>query len=326
MTGKAFLYLCCCSRAQITHNKPTIHHHTTLFSTRFGKSGTSSDEATRNQFYQLIYSIIQQDAQSGGPSAGALFWLYYADGQVAPESKGPTEGTYPIFDSDATFQTIDGFTASMRALTGQAVAGCSVPNGVQLPALKNCSSTWVNGRPGTGMEGPTCQTDINECVRGTAGCAAVGSACVNTEGGYECSCTLGYQGDGFSCAATAALQALQANYSTAGQAQLACQEGSDVPYPEGAPGFAYDPTGGAGVLNGASSAASLVSVQPVDCMAACTQAGDCTSFSYNPTLQKCFLKTGGSSAICQVLGWRDSICVRGWESTLSLCCIQQISF
>ena len=34
------------------------------------------------------------------------------------------------------------------------------------------------------------------------------------------------------------------NHSPPHLLQLACQEGSDVVYPEGTPGFAYDPTGG----------------------------------------------------------------------------------
>ncbi len=35
--------------------------------------------------------------------------------------------------------------------------------------------------------------DINECIRGTAGCAAH-AGCINTEGGFSCACDYGYSG------------------------------------------------------------------------------------------------------------------------------------
>lgn len=38
-----------------------------------------------------------------------------------------------------------------------------------------------------GFEGPNCTTDVNECVRGLAVCAA-GEVCVNTYGGWHCVC------------------------------------------------------------------------------------------------------------------------------------------
>lgn len=96
--------------------------------------------------------------------------------------------------------------------------------------------------------------DINECVRGTSGCAITGAACTNSAGGYTCACTLGYAGDGFSCNPTPTLDQLQLNYTTQGAAQLACDEGQDVKYPTGVPGFAYDPTGGLSRADGASDA------------------------------------------------------------------------
>ena len=43
-------------------------------------------------------------------------------------------------------------------------------------------------------EGPSCSIDINECVRGTAGCAA-NAGCINTQGSYRCRCYFGYQGE-----------------------------------------------------------------------------------------------------------------------------------
>ena len=38
-------------------------------------------------------------------------------------------------------------------------------------------------------------TDINECSDDSSNCA-IGSTCVNTQGGYNCTCPEGYSGDG----------------------------------------------------------------------------------------------------------------------------------
>ncbi len=43
------------------------------------------------------------------------------------------------------------------------------------------------------FEGAACNVDINECVRGTSSCAA-NSTCINTRGGFECTCWAGYAG------------------------------------------------------------------------------------------------------------------------------------
>ena len=40
--------------------------------------------------------------------------------------------------------------------------------------------------------------DIDECENGTNSCD-VNAQCNNTEGGYNCSCLIGYTGDGFNC-------------------------------------------------------------------------------------------------------------------------------
>ena len=41
-------------------------------------------------------------------------------------------------------------------------------------------------------------TDDDECMDGTHVCAA-NATCINTDGGYNCSCDSGYDGDGFEC-------------------------------------------------------------------------------------------------------------------------------
>ena len=40
-------------------------------------------------------------------------------------------------------------------------------------------------------------TDIDECTRNTDNCDDVLANCTNTEGGYNCTCIEGYDGDGF---------------------------------------------------------------------------------------------------------------------------------
>ena len=41
-------------------------------------------------------------------------------------------------------------------------------------------------------------TDDDECKDGTHMCSA-NATCINTDGGYNCSCNSGYKGDGFNC-------------------------------------------------------------------------------------------------------------------------------
>lgn len=57
-------------------------------------------------------------------------------------------------------------------------------------------------REGFFMENGAC-TDIDECASGLASCAPPSLAtCVNTQGGYLCSCVDGYEGDGRQCVAS----------------------------------------------------------------------------------------------------------------------------
>ena len=41
-------------------------------------------------------------------------------------------------------------------------------------------------------------TDINECIRGSTECHD-NATCTNTDGTYECTCDIGFSGDGFNC-------------------------------------------------------------------------------------------------------------------------------
>ena len=143
-----------------------------------------------------------------------------------------------VFESDKqNWPVIQGFARALSQLDGAPLAQCTRQStAYSLPAVPACPA---------GYEGPFCSTDVNECVRGLAGCAQ-NATCTNTPSSYTCACYPGYSGDGrASCTANpAALAATTARYVTDGTGKLACSEGQDVAYPEGAPGFAYDPTGG----------------------------------------------------------------------------------
>ena len=41
-------------------------------------------------------------------------------------------------------------------------------------------------------------TDINECISGSAECHD-NATCTNSDGSYECTCDIGFSGDGFNC-------------------------------------------------------------------------------------------------------------------------------
>lgn len=42
-------------------------------------------------------------------------------------------------------------------------------------------------------------SDIDECLLARSDCPTTSSRCINTEGGYVCRCSEGYEGDGISC-------------------------------------------------------------------------------------------------------------------------------
>ncbi len=57
-------------------------------------------------------------------------------------------------------------------------------------------------------------------------------------------CMCCYPGDGaLSCTSSSQLLLMNSDYTTDGIGTLLCDQGQDLVYPEGAPGFLYDPTG-----------------------------------------------------------------------------------
>jgi len=51
---------------------------------------------------------------------------------------------------------------------------------------------------------PSVGVDIDECARNNGGCSD-DAVCSNTEGSFTCSCNDGFEGDGFTCSATAGM-------------------------------------------------------------------------------------------------------------------------
>ncbi|KAK9841349.1 hypothetical protein WJX74_004374 [Apatococcus lobatus] len=262
------------------------------------KDGTSATQQLRDQFYSIVYQEVEASAKSGGPMKGAAFWQYYAEGQIGPAGEGWASGLYGVRRQDSTWGLVQNHASVMKGLNTWS-SSCNTAKSARTPAVKDCSSTRVNGTAGTGYEGPNCDIDIDECVRGTAGCAS-SAACRNTPGGFTCQCFMGYTGNGTSCMATSDVGRTANSYVSSGTAQLACNEGSNVLYPPTAPGFRHDPT------NYTDSSPSLkggfgsnFNTSAIECAVACQTASSCNAFSYNPFLQQCFLKADPSSDICQ---------------------------
>ncbi|CAD7701855.1 unnamed protein product [Ostreobium quekettii] len=259
-------------------------------------------EPDRVKFFQIVYDEVLKQMDGGkGALKGANFWQWYDEGQVAPVEEGGGAGLYGIFASDETFGLIKAFTDTVNGMGGNTVEGCTKDRSSSVKSkVKECKKKRVNGLEGTGYEGPKCKIDINECVRGTAGCHA-NAGCINTDGGFTCQCHPGYEGDGQSvCEETASLAEIQAQYTTAGPGILACEEGEDVQYPIGAPGFVYDPTGSVDLNEFTKGQfGSREDTTILDCQLACEMAEGCDSFSFNPTLKQCFLKSCPSQDTCE---------------------------
>ena len=67
-----------------------------------------------------------------------------------------------------------------------------------------------------------------------------------------------------------------------------------VPWPQAAPGFAYDPAGVIAKRNNTLPSCAVTNVTVEQCKLACSIAPGCTGFTANQVAQKCCL-TGGAS-------------------------------
>ena len=87
-----------------------------------------------------------------------------------------------------------GFTGNGKVCTANAVCGNNI-----IEANEKCDSSKVT--PGfTCTNNCTTETDIDECVNGTAGCDA-NATCKNIPGSSECTCKAGFNGNGKVCSA-----------------------------------------------------------------------------------------------------------------------------
>lgn len=164
----------------------------------FGKwvreGGPGAMQQARDAFFRDVYRQVVDSAGGslGAPIAGAAFWQLLARGQEAGASEGGGGGLYGVFPGDAAFEAAANFSRAAAALSGVGVGGsCAPRSAAGLLRAPDCSATWVDGAPGTGMEGPGCSVDVNECARGLASCGP-GAVCVDTAGAYECRCPLGH--------------------------------------------------------------------------------------------------------------------------------------
>lgn len=252
-------------------------------------------QADREKYMKLIFDDIEKYmSDPNSPLQGSMFWQWYWDGQVAPESEGGAGGLYGIYESDPSFDIIKDNVAFIKRLNTP-IEGCDISSAKAAPvqSLPDCSASNVDGLAGTGAEGLKCDLDINECVRGTANCDPNG-VCINTEGGFKCECPYGYDGDGTTCSEDPdILDELEGKYFTS-EGALSCKEAIPVDWPENGPGYLYDPLKSyeyfADMNGGQVGARGSVSLR--ECMISCEMVETCESFVYNPVQQKCFLGRG----------------------------------
>jgi len=249
----------------------------------------------RYTFMDAVYKEVKDlMTQPNSPLQGSAFWQWYEAGQEAAPSEGGGRGLFGIYETDDAFNLIKANAKLIQGLNTP-IPGCSpaTHKAAMVSTPPECQSTWVNGKAGTGLEGPTCKNDINECVRGTANCDP-NAACIDTQSGFDCKCYYGYDGDGVKCAANdKALADLEALYWSEPKG-LSCKEGLPVEYPQYSPGFVYDPMNSFAFFDKVHGGklGSKTNVTLEQCMIACQMAPTCESFVYNDVLQQCFLSRG----------------------------------
>ncbi|KAL4437982.1 hypothetical protein ABPG77_004203 [Micractinium sp. CCAP 211/92] len=242
-----------------------------------------TQQAGRDAYFSAAFQAVEASLRARGPLKGALFWQLYAPGQTASAGEGGGAGQFGIYPSDATFKLVQANAAAVQQLA----AG---------PPLAQCSPGGPSAAPACadkGYEGPACDVDVDECVRGTAGCAAT-SICLNSPGSFECVCPLGTTGAPLQGCAndTGVFSSALAGFHSDPKGQ-ACDQGRDIPYPHAAVGWAEDPTGGFDRNPAfAGGAGARLPVSLAECAVACIGAPGCDMFTYNPAQQGCFLKSG----------------------------------
>lgn len=80
---------------------------------------------------------------------GIGFWEWFAPGQKGPTSEGGGAGLYGIYESDDTFNLIKQNVAFLNSRAAPSPPGCKPKTAPGVP-VKDCTSTQVDGLPGTG--------------------------------------------------------------------------------------------------------------------------------------------------------------------------------
>lgn len=102
-------------------------------------------------------------------------------------------------DIDECYQNLDDCDDDANCFNKPATFDCVCKSGFsgdgKTCTASDCGAGFLKN-PSTGE----C-LDINECTDGKANCAAFvdGGLCVNTQGGFECRCKFGFEGDGTTC-------------------------------------------------------------------------------------------------------------------------------
>ncbi|KAI3438259.1 hypothetical protein D9Q98_000695 [Chlorella vulgaris] len=223
-----------------------------------------------------VIGSMTADRNAVGGIKGALYYQGWTEGTSAVWWTLAQGGRFGLLPSDPAYPRIQQFAAQSLAL--EQAWDCQA-----VPLLPPTVIVQPNCPPG--WEGPACDVDVDECVRGLDDCAA-NAACINTPGSWACQCHLTFLGNGRTCVPDSAAQdQVEAAFFTNGLVN-SFPGSQDVPYPTTAPGWATDPSGFFGP-NG-----SRLNVTLFECKLACETAGPtvCTSFFFNALGQSCFLK------------------------------------
>lgn len=264
----------------------------------WGKWVNVSADATvedRNKFMAIVFDEIKNEmSKPNSALQGSMFWQWYLEGQEGAPTEGGGPGLFGIYESDESFTSIKENIEFIQSLNGP-IPGCSPADhkAAEVTPVALCESTWVDGIPGTGLEGPDCTSPINECVRGTSDCDA-NAACIDTDTAFECRCHYGFTGDGKTCTPDADAQEKLASLYWTEPNGLSCKAGIPVEYPEYVAGFVYDPLKSFAFydVSGGGKFGSKTNVTLEQCMAACQVSETCESLVYNDVLMQCFLARG----------------------------------
>lgn len=264
-----------------------------LIMSEFGAWGNSKKMIKiRDGWYKKIYDMILEDARNLGPFQGGLFWQWFALGQRAPaEEGGSAGGVFGVFENEKSFEIALNFTKEIKRINSDYTFDGYCSDVLSKPAIPahECTESWVRGIPGTGYEGSECKTNINECARGVHDCHE-NAECIDEDGGYMCLCHAGFSGDGRSCKKSdKAVQEIFASFQSGGPGQMACNQGKQIMYRPGYPGYMYDGTveqDRQPVLYESSTR----DVTEQECMTACRMADEgCNAFTFDSLQRKCFL-------------------------------------